>query len=537
MLIILAAFWAMVYATPVVVEGLYQDYVSQILKDVSYHSMVLTWLLPLLVAYAWVFLCSATTDNPVKAAGIAVAAGLLAMFAVVAVSRGVPLVEYSWRLVLKVGLDHNGTILRMTVQPRLQLIRIGCGGALIGVFLTVTWVLVGRLREFSVGWRGLPFLGLVAFGVVLWGSRLLPQRDPEPTPPLDVLRITGEARDLAVTGSTAYVLTEAGLTVVDAARGDSLSLRGQLALGDGWSLSELSVQDDVAYAVGTYEAQPADSSAVVAIDVADPAGPRLTHICPLGSSEQLGAVVDMASTDETVLVGVVGATESSLLSLVADKTGRLNAAGRLVLETYANSHTGILTVYANGIPRRHHASPHVFRMHIADGHAFIGLRSGLAVIDVGHPGRLAELARFELEDSATRMRRGPRSVVVAGERVYVERRWPLEMVVLDASRKDQPVEVSTSTWGGSHPYRGARISGERLYLSSGRTIEVYPVTSRPGTARPIQILGRPETAEFEYSEPILSDGLMYALMQRSEGSYLTVFRVDPLRGADTGGHR
>ena len=63
---------------------------------------------------------------------------------------------------------------------------------------------------------------------------------------------------------------------------------------------------------------------------------------------------------------------------------------------------------------------------------------------------------------------------------------------------------------------------------------MYPAPASRGAVRPVQTLGWVEV-EPEYrfqmdTTPILSDGLMFALVRSSEECCLAAFRVEPIAG-------
>ena len=88
-----------------------------------------------------------------------------------------------------------------------------------------------------------------------------------------------------------------------------------------------------------------------------------------------------------------------------------------------------------------------FEMELHGNHLYLGTYDELVVVDVQDLHAMRELTRFGIESYQDyQLYNRPRFLAAAGDRLYVERFWPRELVEFDISNPAQPREVDYLIW-------------------------------------------------------------------------------------------
>lgn len=525
LLIVVAAFWAMVYATPFE-HGHWGPYATWIVQDVAYANMVLTWFIPLTIAYSLVFFASAATENPAEAGagGVLLAAG--GVFFLYLLSQFVPLLTV-WSLhndLLGIPFDNHGSIVRRANSGWIQTKRLATATVIAALALAGAQCLITRLREYTISRRALFIGGFALLLAIMTIPRLLPEW-VEKTPPVGRLDLPGKARALVMTGDHAYVLLTDGLLVADAAKPEAPTQAGA-ARAPGWTLNYLVVADGYAYATGKHGAAPDDSSGIITFDVRDPSKPVLASAFSLGALGDIGYSTDMVLLDDALLVGTVGENMATLRTLARGEDGELNQVDALDVERYGSVETRgsgdapVLVHWDEGLPP---PTRHSFRIELDGSRAYLGLRSGLAMIDVSDPGDLREAWRLPMEERTEELTNWRRKLGLWGHTVHVERWWPHEIAIIDVHDPLRPRQTGSLSQLG--PRRDVTFWGDYLYHYRGDSIEFFPAV-RP-TERPVAILQSGEAGGGLLGKaggpgsPVFAEGHAYALTS----SRLLVFEL------------
>lgn len=294
-------------------------------------------------------------------------------------------------------------------------------------------------------------------------------------------------------------------------------------------MSSLVLLDGYACARARKSATPTDSSGVLCFDVGDPRQPRpagaWVTAAPWSRDDDEGPFygeprpLTLQRVGDVLLAGAVGTTQSTLTSLTLSASGEPEVADELVLETYDYPEEQ----WQDGFRYRREffLQQHRFEIEPAAGHAYLGMHTGLLVIQVGPRGRLTERAWLNLGDKTEHMRGSARSVVVRGDTAWVERNWPAETVAVDVSDPAHPRAVGV--------YRTGTQLADRFdagfYWALGQGVRLYDPADL--YRRPTPMLSLPREDRFWGSgRPVLRDGWGYAVMDDE----LALFRLPALQG-------
>ena len=526
LLAVLAAYWAGVYAMPewgnfhfrletfysppYSIRGIFQE--EEILADVGYVRILLLWFFLYVVLYAAVFLASAFTDHPLKAAMTGLMVAWVGLFFLVSALMLAPRMAMFYFLLVFYTKLGSG-VLRQAFDPSLFLTRAAAaallaGGALLWAFRAFR-VQASRRFQWTAGGLAL-ICGVIVIGWVATQSRH--RRDP--VEPVGRLPFATRITDLALKDELAVVLLERGVSVVDVADPRAPAEVGRWEIA-GWRLERLALSGSTAYVYG--EAQ--DSVGVAVFDLSRPEHPRLQ-------------------------------AQSLLYPIETGPTPWLRRIPRLVGWTVWKGHlyAGLLRseflelhsfdVREGGLPQPVHVLPleettrHVWNydseIRVAGPHAFLTLGHDFVVLDLTDPGRPEELSRTplrrfgraaqyeelvedlhhqlspgalpeslmqELEEAGPWLRLlrmsvqetdglrryqvspppGLSSVTLGGDRAYVERHLPRELAVVDISDPRRPVEVDYIP-RGYFPGGLKTMDGDFAYDLGWKKIGVYALT-------------------------------------------------------------
>jgi hypothetical protein len=532
LLAIVAAFWVMVYATPFVENpppwaGAYK---LQTLIDVPWVAMVYAWYLPLVVIYTCVFLASSATENSAEAAGAGGIIGLMAMLFIVLVVQFYPGFAYDRSIIkdlIKVAFDDKGELVRIATHGGTVIRRSILAAGLIGAGFIGAWLLTGRFREFTLGRRPLVITGFLLVTLVMTVPRLLPDKT-EKILPIGSVRVGERARDFKLIGDRAFVLLDDSLVVIDVSLPTALRSVTTVRADADWSLSRMAQSGSYLCAGGWREAIPADSAGVVCFDITDPDAPHISGVTMLVSDYDHGdpgggyasgrQFISIEAVGATLLVPNVTENQSELISVRVDDTGRPTVTDVLVLETY--EYPEEVWAGTNRYVRAAYVQRHAFVVVPGEDQAYLGLRSGLVIVQVDASGALRELSRDSLGDAEDFASGYARAVVARQDRVFIRRLWPSEYVEFDVSDGAHPRQIrtlhprTTVTWPRQAGY---------MYRSRG-TIQLHD-PAQPHR-RPVSALGlaRDNPRRGVRSKPILRDGLGYVLIDDE----LAIFELPPL---------
>ena len=520
LLIVMTGFWLMAYATPIVpVEGSrIPPVAAAIMLDVGMAAMIQIWFLPMLVAYSLAFLGSAATSDPVKAvaAGALVLYGLgLALFMLMRLG----LVTKIW-LDPIVGIHFNsmGSLVRIAEEEWLRARSIAVVAAVCAALYAIAVLKITRLRAVTLEWRLMLAIAVagVAVPVASWAYS---DDEIEAAPPAGVLALGKPTRDLAIVGDTAYVLSKNQLRVVDIARVDSMVERSILPLA-GWSAHRVQPVGEFIAVVGTRRTGGADSVVVAVLGAAGP-----------GSFEMLDAML-LQPCKERMRIGIDKSGErlflatgeiqhSSVIALQVGDDGRLEKLDELRIErepafdeagkkiyTYSFGSYGILPyglLITDKIP-----------IEVSGDHLFIGLANGLAIVGI-HDHRELNVASSVRLEPANRRSGEPRPLVVNGDTVIVERQWPREMVAVDVSDPQHPLEIG---WlDRRNVYNHARAAGDYLMEWFYDSVRLY---SRFGAnqRQPLEVISLPQPYSVIAAAPAVANGHLFV----ARGKELHAFR-------------
>ncbi len=517
LLVVMTGFWAMVYATSYgpVLDGAphLPSTATKIMEDVGLPAMVQIWFLPTLIAYTMVFLGSAFTSDPVKAiasgALVLYAVGLLALLIVNVDSAAAP-----WFVQLTEGLEFDGSggLVRIADDGWIRIrsvwiTMIVCGGLLAAALLKIT-----RFREYTLQWRPILAVAAVAVAVPIATSAYLneyPEVRPTTTP-YGTLAVGKATKDLLVVGRSAFVLKKDDFLTIDISRADSMFERGSVPL-NGWPGRELVPAGRfVAIAGG----RRMDSLGVAVVDADMSTAPRVLYTANVWPYTQEVRDYSFESIGEhTALLRVFEPEGTWLVSLRIDGEG-----AEILDELHVDREPGWVSssgrVY-EGKNVRYHIHPNG-GMGIDGHHVFLGMRNGLAILDVQDPRDLRLLSTYQLE-APDRRSGSLRNVVVKGDSVVVTRQWPKEEVVLDVSDREHPAILG---WLGRYTiYNRAKWVGENLVTWGYRGVELYDRVDPGDTPSQVIQLKR------NYASPIelaISDGTVFILRNKE----LQAFRLE-----------
>ena len=241
--------------------------------------------------------------------------------------------------------------------------------------------------------------------------------------------------DLAVQDGLAYMTTgQIGIAIADLNNPQQMRLLGS-ARPESHELwkggNAICVVDSLAYLVGWRKGLPSDSLGVVVFDVSDPAAPALKGYRMFAAIKRKRFRYDQ----------YWGATDGGLL-LVRER------GYALVAEAFALDAGGMPVVGDERVIMPisdpvddSHIWKHRCHVSVRGSRAYIGAERELVVIDVADAHALRETGRYTLESFRPQSYYNPRLVATDGDKLYVERFWPYELVEFDITNPDQPREV------------------------------------------------------------------------------------------------
>ena len=425
--------WATVYIdlASLEVEREYLAYKLVTVQSIDYASMVALSFTQFSLLYALIFIGSVVTDHPFKGVAIGVAlAMVLGVFLTGPATTIFPILN-RYPLV-SIGLDGQGHLVRLATDSARFWVTVLASLGLTAAALAVAVVLLRRYREAMLSWR------MVAIG---WGAAIaavfvisyveVPFASQQV--PTGVLEAPDHHyEDLVIKGGLAYMTNgQGGVSITDLSNPQQMRLLGSTRLDShALSFTEICVVDSLVYSVGWRKGLPSDSLGIAVFDVSDPAAPKFK-----------GHLMFAAISKKKWAYQYWGATDGGLL-LIRER------GDALIAEAFALDAEGMPVVgderVIMTIPDPFH-DPSVWRRRchvgVRGSRAYIGTKHELVVIDVTDARALREAERHTLESFRPRSYYGPKLVAIDGDKLYVERFWPQELVEFDITSSDQLREV------------------------------------------------------------------------------------------------
>ena len=428
--------WATVYIdlASLEVEHSWLAYKLITVQSIDYASMVSLSFTQFSLLYALIFIGSVVTDHPFKGAAVGIAlAVVLGVFLTGPATALFPILN-RYPLVA-IGLDDQGHLVRLATDSARFWVKVLANLGLTVAVQAVAVVILHRYREAMLSWRTVAIGWGAVIAVVFaisYGGPLVNQRMP-----VGVLKAPDKQYygELAVQGGLAYMTTgQIGIAIADLNNPQQMRLLGSTRpesheLWKGGNA--ICVVDSLAYLVGWRKGLPSDSLGVVVFDVSDPTAPAL-------KGHRMFAAI---KRKRFRYHQYWGATDGGLL-LVRER------GYALVAEAFTFDAEGMPVVgdervimsISDPVDDPHRWKP---RCHVSvrGSRAYIGTEGELVVIDVADAHALRETERQTLESFRTRYYGHPKLVATDGDKLYVERYWPYELVEFDIFNPDQPREV------------------------------------------------------------------------------------------------
>ena len=429
--------WATVYIDLASLEANHEwlAYKLVTVQSIDYASMVALSFTQFSLLYTLVFIGSVVADHPFKGAAVGIAlAVVLGVFLTGPATAIFPLLNrYP---LLAVGLDDQGHLVRLATDSARFWVKVLANLALTAAALVVAVVLLRRYREAILSWRTV-VIGWGAIIVAVFVLYYVEVPFANQRMPAGVLEAPDKQYygDLAVQGGLAYMtIGESGIAIADLSNPQQMRLLGSTASKDyvlsshGLPSSEICVIDSLAYIVGWRKGLPSDSLMVTVFDVSDPTAPTL-------KGHLMFAAVKKKKWNYQQYWG---ATDGGLL-LVRER------GYALIAEAFALDEEGMpvvgdeqelmpIPIFDSVWERRCH-------VRVRGSRAYIGTERELVVLDVADAHALREIGRHTLESFRPWSYYDSRLVAIDGDRLYVERFWPHELVEFDITDPDSLREV------------------------------------------------------------------------------------------------
>ena len=434
LLLVALVAWATVYidVASLEVEREYLAYKLVTVQSIDYASMVALSFTQFALLYALIFIGSVITDHPFK--GVAVGIALAVVLGVFLTGPAAALFPILNRYPLvAIGLDDQGHLVRLATDSARFWVKVLANLGLTAAVLALASVLLHRYREAMLSWRTVAIGWGAVIAVVFaisYGGPLANQRMPA-----GVLEAPEEQYygDLAVQGEFAYMTTRhSGIAIADLSDPQQMRLLGSARpesykLWASFSSNAICVVDSLAYIVGVRKGLPSDSLGVVVFDVSDPVAPKFKDrlMFVAGKKKMWEHQYWGATNNGLLLVREQGEGDASIVV----EAFSLDAEGMPV----AGDVQMITTIDPMGGPDLCHVS-------VRGNRAYIGTGRELVVIDAGDAHALRETERRTLESFRPHYHRA-KLVATDGDKLYVERFWPHELVEFDIANPDQLREV------------------------------------------------------------------------------------------------
>ena len=513
--------WATVYIDLASLEAsrAWLAYKLVTVQSIDYASMVALSFTQFSLLYALIFIGSVVADHPFKGTAVGVAlAVVLGVFLTGPATAIFPLLNrYP---LLAIGLDDQGHLVRLATDSARFWVKVLANMVLTAAALVVAVVLLRRYREAILPWRtvaiGWGAIIAVVFAI-FYGGPLVNQRMPAGVLEAPDKQYYG---DLAVQDGLAYMtIRQSGIAIADLSNPQQMRLLGSAKPESHklWeSRNEICVVDSLAYIVGWRKGLPSDSLGVVVFDVSDPAAPTLKGY------RMLAAVKEEMWSSRGYRYW--GATDDGLL-LVREQGTDLIVVEAFSLDAEGMPMAGNVQVITTIDPM---GGPHRCYVSVRGSRAYIGTGRELVVIDVGDVHALRETGRRTLESFRPESYHRAKLVATDGDKLYVERFWPHELVEFDITNPDQPREVGYLPLSGSDDIRSLQIVDGMAYSlawwSSDAKMKAWTIAEYGALIEGFSLVG-PEDLERDlwgFNALSVANGYLYATRHEA----LLAYRLD-----------
>ena len=513
--------WATVYIdlASLEVERAWLAYKLITVQSIDYTSMVALSFTQFSLLYALIFIGSVVTDHPFK--GVAVGIALAVVLGVFLTGPALAILPILNRYPLvAIGLDDQGHLVRLATDSARFWVKVLANMVLTAAVLAVAVVLLRRYREAMLSWRTVAIGWGAVIAVVFaisYGGSLANQRMPAGVLAAPDKQYYG---GLAVQGGLAYMtIGQSGIAVADLSNPQQMRLLGS-ARPEAYKLwqsrNNICVIDSLAYIVGWRKGLPSDSLGVVVFDVSDPAAPTLKGY------RMFAAIKKDRWSDGGYQYW--GATDAGLL-LIREQEPDLIIVETFLLDAEGMPVAGDVQAITTIEPSM--GGPHLCHVGVRGSRAYIGTGRELVVIDVGDAHALRETERRTLESFRPDYYRA-KLVATDGDKLYVERFWPRELVEFDIANPDQLREVGYLPLSG----RGDMLSLQvvdgiaygRAWWSSDVKMKAWTIAEYGALIEGFSLLG-PDDLEKDlwgFNALAVANGYLYAT--RSEA--LLAYRLD-----------
>ena len=472
LLLISAAAWATVYMD---LAGLnvgqsHYEHNLTIVQDIAYVTMVALSFTTFALLYAFVFIGSAVTDNPFKGAAVGIGlAFVLAFFFEVTAPAIFPILG-RYQLV-EPGFNADGHLVRVAADKISFLVKIlsNIGGVVAALLISSSLLRryrgsVLEWRTVGIGWVVILVVISAAASALAFGAKEMPD---------GILEVTDaeaeQYQDLLVRGELAYLATDkGGFAIADLSDSKNPREIGRVEI-DFWRLwgrRDFALVDSLIYAVGRLKGLPNDSLGVVIFDVADPASPRYIGRQMFEGVEAEGTWLrELLVTDDGVILVHRRGKDLVLQAFTFGVGQILQPMGSLTVSGGPDKEED-----PNSWHRR-------FNTHLHRGYLYLGTNDELLVVDVRDLQAMRELSRVRIESyQDAQLYARPRLLAAEGDKLYVERFWPHELVEFDLADPANPREENYLVWrlidhGMSH----MQVAGGVLYGRSWDELKAWRI--------------------------------------------------------------
>ena len=512
--------WATVYIdlASLEVERAWLAYKLITVQSIDYTSMVALSFTQFSLLYALIFIGSVVTDHPFKGAAVGIAlAVILGVFltgpalAILPILNRYPLVA--------IGLDDQGHLVRLATDSARFWVKVLANLGLTVAVLAVAVVLLHRYREAMLSWRTVAIGWGAVIAVVFaisYGGPLVNQRMPA-----GVLKAPDKQYygGLAVQGGLAYMtIGQSGIAIADLSNPQQMRLLGS-ARPESYKLWEsrnnICVVDSLAYIVGWRKGLPSDSLGVVVFDVSDPATPTLKGY------RMFAAIKKDRWSDRGYQYW--GATDDGLL-LVREQDADLIVVEAFFLDAEGMPVAGDVQVITTIAPI---GGSYLCHVSVRGSRAYIGTGRELVVIDVADTHALRETERRTIESFRPHYYRA-KLVATDGDKLYVERFWPSELVEFDIANPDQLREVGYLPLSGRGDILSLQVvdgmAYSRAWWSSDAKMKAWTIAEYGALIKGFSLAG-PDDLEKDlwgFNALSVANGYLYATRHEA----LLAYRLD-----------
>ena len=521
LLLVALVAWATVYIdlASLEVERAWLAYRLVAVQSIDYASMVALSFTQFSLLYALIFIGSVVTDHPFKGAAVGIALTVILGVFLTGPAMAIFPILNRYPLVA-IGLDDQGHLVRLATDAARFWVKVLANMVLTATALAVAVVLLRRYREAMLSWRTVA-IGwgaiIVAVFAIFYGGPLLNQRMPAGVLAAPDKQYYG---DLAVQGELAYMtIGQSGIAIADLSNPQQMRLLGS-ARPESYKLwesrNDICVIDSLAYIVGWRKGLPCDSLGVVVFDVSDPATPTLKGYRMFAATKK----------DEWSHGGYRywGATDDGLL-LVREQGGDLIVVEAFSLDAEGMPVAGDVQMITTIDPM---GGPDLCHVSVRGSRAYIGTGRELVVIDVADAHALRETGRHTIESFRPESYYRAKLVATDGDKLYVERFWPHELVEFDIANPDQLREVGYLPLSGKDDILSLQVvdgmAYSRAWWSSDVKMKAWTVAKYGALIEGFSLVG-PEDLESDlwgFNALSVAHGYLYATRHEA----LVAYRLD-----------